>query len=98
MPDETCPKCRAIVDSLYQSNSIHYHFRCGSIQFRLTGEFRQSDTCRIAELKAALPDPDKLDLLADWLDLKDAQEGRDGVEIQLDLRRWARLVREARHE
>ena len=40
-------------------------------------------------------DPAKLDLLADWFDVDDARKGggRD-VEVQADLRRWAKLLRE----
>jgi hypothetical protein len=48
---------------------------------------------RIQALEAALPDPAKLDLLADWFDQDDANKGRGGVEVQGDLRRWARGIR-----
>jgi hypothetical protein len=45
-------------------------------------------------------DTEKLRILADWLDLKDAKaslkEGEDfDVEVQLDLRRWARIIEQA---
>lgn len=41
-------------------------------------------------------DPAKLDLLADWFDTDDARKGpgRD-VDVQADLRRWARGIRAA---
>jgi len=42
-------------------------------------------------------DPDKLDLLADWFDANDArQEGKRGVTVQADLRRWAKVLRRFR--
>ena len=51
----------------------------------------------IEELRAALPDPDKLETLANWLDLYDVRHiykhGHD--EIQNDLRKWAQLARDA---
>ena len=43
-----------------------------------------------ARLREALPDPDKLFHLADWLDLKEAHDPNAGIAVQLDLRRWAR--------
>lgn len=46
--------------------------------------------------------PDKLDTLADWFDQDDANKNtfvgggtRRGVEVQADLRRWAKALREA---
>lgn len=42
-------------------------------------------------------DPAKLDILADWFDADDLAKGRSGrTEVQADLRRWAKLVRDAR--
>ncbi len=41
-----------------------------------------------------MSDADMLDTLADWLDLKDLESGNDEVEVQLDLRRIARRLRE----
>ena len=42
-------------------------------------------------------DPAKLDMLADWFDVDDLAKGRPGrTEVQEDLRRWAKLVRDAR--
>jgi hypothetical protein len=50
---------------------------------RLTGE--------ISRLRAATPDPDKLETLADWLDVIDAEQGCEGgIEV-----RWVRFVRDA---
>jgi hypothetical protein len=47
------------------------------------------------QLREALPDPDKLLLLADWFDRDDANKERVGLnaEVQADLRRWARNAR-----
>ena len=48
------------------------------------------------DLLAALPDPTKLDLLADWLDLDDVRRNRAGYDdVQTDLRCWAKLARAA---
>ena len=62
------------------------------------GSIEEADE-RIAKLKAALSDPVKLELLADWLDVQDAKNGipPEKHEVQDDLRRWARLAREARN-
>lgn len=44
-------------------------------------------------------DPAKLDLLADWFDQDDARRaGPRGVEVQADLRRWAKQIRGTRPE
>jgi len=52
------------------------------------------DVCGLPDLITEI-DPDKLDLLADWLDMDDARKGGGrGAEVQADLRRWARLLRE----
>jgi len=55
---------------------------------------------RLAEVEAqrdllaiALPDDEKLDLLADWIDLNFPDD--ENPEVQADLRRWARSAREA---
>ena len=53
-------------------------------------------TCKALE---ALPDPDKLELLARWLDLDDVTLRREVTGeplVQDDLREWARLAREAK--
>jgi len=60
-------------------------------------------TARVKELEEALPDPVKLRILAEWLDLKDRQDGRMGQEVQNDLREWANraealLAQEAKRE
>jgi hypothetical protein len=53
-------------------------------------------TGEISRLRAATPDPDKLETLADWLDVIDAEQGCEGgIEVLLDLRRWVRFVRDA---
>ena len=39
----------------------------------------------------AMPDPDKLDMLAAWIDLKHPEY--DGNDVQNDLRRWATNIR-----
>lgn len=36
---------------------------------------------------------DRLDMLADWLDLKDSQRGVQEDEVQRDLRSWAGTLR-----
>lgn len=44
-------------------------------------------------LRAALPNPAKLDLLADWVDLRYPND--PDPQVQADLRRWARNIRAA---
>jgi hypothetical protein len=45
------------------------------------------------QLVEALPEPHKLDTLAQWLDLDDVAQRRAGHdEVQQDLRRWASLA------
>lgn len=52
---------------------------------------------RVAELEMALPDPDRLETLADWLDIDDVAQRRVGHdEVQRDLRYWAVKARAAR--
>jgi hypothetical protein len=46
-------------------------------------------------LVAALPSPDKLDLLATWFEKYDADVGLHGSEVQDDLRAWAKNIRAA---
>ncbi len=41
-----------------------------------------------------MSDAEKLETLADWFDLKDLESGNDGTEVQMDLRRIARRLRE----
>jgi hypothetical protein len=47
-----------------------------------------------------LPDPDKLELLARWMDTKDANRQMEcgvtqSMEVQWELRQWAKNIREA---
>ena len=41
-----------------------------------------------------MSDAEKLETLAMWLDLKDLEDGNDECEVQLDLYRIARRLRE----
>lgn len=47
-----------------------------------------------SELKKLPPDPSKLRILADWFDLQESlhPEWSGSVEVQMDLRSWARNV------
>lgn len=45
------------------------------------------------EALAALPDAEKLDILAEWVDLKDAESGSTSTEVQHALREWAAKAR-----
>lgn len=47
----------------------------------------------VPDLLAALPDPEKLELLASWIDVKHADN--PDTEVQDDLRRWAAGIRAA---
>lgn len=61
------------------------------------GERAQRAEDENARLRAALPDPARLNLLADWLDARECdgraphggRSPRQGTEVQDDLRRWA---------
>jgi len=45
-------------------------------------------------LMEALPDPEKLELLAYWFDMDDESKGRTSEpQVQADLRRWANAIR-----
>jgi hypothetical protein len=49
-------------------------------------------------LRAALPDPDKLETLAAWFDSQQAKRDdwkESGTDLQDDLRRWAKAARNA---
>lgn len=69
-------------------------FRMGHGHFRAEGpelaERESVEVVPLSEVKEALPDPEKLRLLADWFD-KEQAEGRwgGGEDVQGDLRRWA---------
>lgn len=56
----------------------------------LAGEFDRMEA-RADEAERLLPPPDKLEMLADWIDVKYPDD--DDPEVQLDLRRWARDIR-----
>lgn len=43
----------------------------------------------MATLRELLPDPDKLRILAAWIDMKDKQDGITDADVQDDLRRWS---------
>lgn len=46
--------------------------------------------CLSDELMDGLPPPEKLEMLADWLDIKTPEQGN---EVQVDLRKWASNIR-----
>lgn len=53
-----------------------------------------TDEALLSEALKALPDPDKLELLAEWFDMEDSQKDyQRGGEVQRDLRQWAHLAR-----
>lgn len=59
---------------------------------------REEETCpdcteEIVQLRAALPDPDKLELIALHFDMRDRIEGNTQTEVQDDLREWAQAAR-----
>ena len=51
---------------------------------------------RVARLEEALPDPDKLEILARWFDMKYPSDANP--EVQTDLREWAKKIRRALEE
>jgi AcrR family transcriptional regulator len=64
---------------------------------RLEGE-NQSLKARVETLEAALPLWWRLELLADWFDMKQERDRPtkwNGNEVQKDLRRWARNIKAA---
>ena len=46
---------------------------------------------RVARLEEALPDPDKLEILARWFDMR--YQADVNPEVQTDLREWAKKIR-----
>lgn len=46
-------------------------------------------------LREALPDPERLEMIALWFDKQDARNGNPVSEVQLTLRRWATNARAA---
>lgn len=51
---------------------------------------------RVVRLEEALPDPDKLEILARWFDMKYPSDANP--EVQTDLREWAKKIRRALEE
>lgn len=51
---------------------------------------------RVARLEEALPDPDKLEILAKWFDMQYPSD--TNPEVQTDLREWAKKIRNALEE
>ena len=49
----------------------------------------------LERVQGALPDPNGLELLADWFDSQQAANNWNGTEVQDDLRRWAENSRQA---
>lgn len=66
----------------------------GRFNQQATNDRRRAETAEAALTRVQEIDPDKLDLLADWLDTDDARKGpgRDFA-VQADLRQWARTLR-----
>lgn len=64
---------------------------------RAEAEAREAELAQVKaeneRLRIALPDADKLDLLATWFDQDDARKGRTGSGVQRDLRDWATAAR-----
>ena len=59
-------------------------------------ELEQMNTAlrtRVARLEDALPDPDKLEILARWFDMMYPSD--TNPEVQTDLREWAKKIRNA---
>lgn len=50
----------------------------------------------VRQLREALPDPEKMEMLADWFDCDDNERGDySSTEVQDDLRKWAAQARKA---
>jgi hypothetical protein len=100
MSDETtCPNCGSPV------SKIAGMYQCGSSDKLLTYDGynclrRQLAAAheQIALLREALPDPKKLRLLADWLDLGDVKRDYGDHGVQIDLRRWAEAALAAKEK
>jgi hypothetical protein len=77
---------------LIEKHGIHHN----GVLTLFLDEREQKDE-RIENLEAALPDPDKLELLAKWFDKEQREQaGRwVGVEVQDDIRAWAEGIRKA---
>ena len=66
--------------------------RDAALTLRILADRTQREK-RIGKLEEALPDAEKLDLLAEWIDLKYPDDARP--EVQNDLRSWANRIRAA---
>ena len=87
MLPEKCPFCESPV---VESRPLLI-FECGCEFFH---EWKRGLRCyqgQIALLKKVLPDSEKLDLLASWIDAQ--YPDVPNVEVQNDLREWARTIR-----
>lgn len=62
----------------------------------LIWEENKSLRASVARMEEALPDPDKLEILARWFDMKYPSDANP--EVQTDLREWAKKIRRALEE
>lgn len=83
-------QCRAALLGACEANY------CGDQSVDLCVPVDDAAACmaeREAQLWGALPDPDKLDVLATWIDVMYPDDSNP--EVQRDLRRWADAIRAA---
>ena len=67
-----------------------------SYMLRTGAEEIETLRSRVARLEEALPDPDKLEMLARWFDIRHPADA--SPEVQIDLRKWAKKIRCALEE
>jgi len=97
-----CEHCRVtrVLDGDIREEEFHNKtlpamtcYSCGKTRAGISE--RDALATRVAELEAALPESDKLELIALWFDKQDAMNGNTNSEVQVALRRWAAKAREA---
>jgi len=87
-----CPCCCGSMTQ-YASDICEIQVECDFCPFACC--FEHLPSLRASrEAYNALPDDEKLDTLANWIDLN--FPGDEAPEVQVDLRRWARNARAAR--
>ena len=80
----------------FDADLLLSRIRQGTTAEELLETERDALRARVAELEKALPDPDKLEILARWFDMKYPSD--DNPEVQTDLREWAKKIRRALEE
>lgn len=91
MPQQRLPETMRLRVRTYADTLNQYDPSTAEIITAVIADLDAADA-EIASLRKALPNPDKLELLASWLDIRFPDD--QNPEIQRDLREWAKAIRE----